>query len=120
MRLRTDCHYKDYIRISDGDFSITIYPVEFDLHLPSFRSEVSCFISHPTGSFSYNASDIWFDKEIYDNFLSSLKSMIYGNGTGARLECSSMYFIFEVRKFELVKLKCQISICELPERAMRS
>jgi hypothetical protein len=112
MKLRTDCNYNDSIRISDGDFAITIYPVEFDLHLPSFRSEVSCFISHPTGNFTYNASDIWFDKDIYNNFLSSLRSMINGNGSSARLECCSMYFIFEVSKIELTKLKCQISICE--------
>jgi hypothetical protein len=102
----------DYIRINDGDFDITIFPVEFESHLPSFRAEVSCVISHPTGSFSYNASDVWFDKESYDRFLSSLKAMRDGTGESAKLECCSGYFFFEVKKFELIKMRCNISIKE--------
>jgi hypothetical protein len=102
----------DYIRINDGDFDITIYPVEFNSYLPSFRAEVSCLISHPTGAFSYNASDIWFEKELVDHFFLSLKAMIDGNCESAKLECMSMYFVFEIKKVELVKLKCNISIKE--------
>ncbi|AFZ23903.1 hypothetical protein Cylst_1625 [Cylindrospermum stagnale PCC 7417] len=55
--------------------SITMEVVEVDDYLPSLRMLVKCHIEHPTGFFTYQATDIWFDCSQWDEFVRILSQL---------------------------------------------
>lgn len=81
--------------------SLLLHPQEFETRLSSFRCQVSCTVNHPTGSFSYNASDVWFSTDDFDRFISELDGITLGALEQARLRDLSGYIIFIVSRSAL-------------------
>lgn len=65
--------------------SVVLQPMEFEVRHPSFRCHATCAIEHPTGRFTYEASDVWFSTEVFDRFLLELSGMTRGTHEQARL-----------------------------------
>ena len=43
---------------------------------PSFKTELECLLQHPTGTFAYSASDIWFSNDAWDAFSAALSDVL--------------------------------------------
>lgn len=71
---------------------ISMEVVEIDNYLPSIKMAVGIELTHPTGTFSYNANDLWFECSSWDNFTLSLKSMTSGSNCIASLKSMSDAF----------------------------
>lgn len=65
---------------------------EIDNYLPSIKMAVKIEIIHPTGSYLYQANDIWFECAKWDAFLSSLNQVLKGDSQEAKLENMSNSF----------------------------
>jgi hypothetical protein len=72
--------------------SIEIETIETDSYLPSFKANIKLEINHPTGYFSYQANDIWFDCVQWDAFLSSLDKLNFLKESEIILSDMSEYF----------------------------
>ena len=88
----------DTIKIESAlaPLSLLLHPQEFETRLPSFRCQASCTVSHPTGSFSYEASDVWFSTDDFDRFISELDGITRGTLEQARLHDLSDYVVLTV------------------------
>ena len=86
----------DTIKIESAlaPLSLLLHPQEFETRYPSFRCQVSCIVSHPTGRFIYKASDIWFSTNDFDRFIFELDGITRGTLEQARLHDLSDYVIF--------------------------
>ena len=93
----------DTIKIESAlaSLSLLLHLQEFETRLPSFRCQVSCTVSHPTGSFSYEASDVWFSTDDFDRFISELDGITRGALEQARLHDLSDYVVFIVKQSAL-------------------
>lgn len=84
---------------------LTMLSVEYDTYLPSVKTIVSLKILHPTGSFSYEANDIWFTQSEWIKFTQNI-----GNKENASLKDMSDFFEFSVEHRSegyILNLRCK-------------
>lgn len=72
--------------------SIEIDTIETDSYLPSFKVNVKLEIKHPTGYFSYQANDIWFECSEWDKFIVGINTLNSKNSITLKLSDVSEYF----------------------------
>jgi hypothetical protein len=72
--------------------------VEIDDYIPSIKMLVNCRIEHPTGSFVYQANDIWFDCSKWDEFVDNLSKIEIMKDVDACLPDMSEYFEIKIVK----------------------
>lgn len=80
--------------------SLVLHPQEFEARSPSFRCQVICTIPHPTGRFSYEATDVWFSATDFDSFISELEGIARGTLELAQLNDMSDFLSFRVALIE--------------------
>ncbi len=85
---------------ADAPVSLVLEVLEVEDTYPSFRCSVSAIVHHPSGRFTYDASDIWFATEDYDRFLAQVTAMTQGTGHRARLRDMSDYVALEIVRDE--------------------
>jgi len=83
--------------------------IEIEDYFPSFRMKIEILISHPTGSVSYQADDIWFSCTEWDIFINNMKSLQMPND----YSLLNMSQLFELKfKFEQMDIFFAVNVEE--------
>ena len=89
--------------------------LETDDYLPSIKMAIKVEMIHPTGNIAYEASDIWFECNVWDNFVVSINGIGLSSSGKASLKNISDFFSIEISSENGVitfDLKCEeINIC---------
>jgi hypothetical protein len=104
------------IRSALTPVSVVLQPLEFETRHPSFRCQANFAVEHPTGRLTYEASNVWFGTEDFDQFLSELSGITRGTHEQARLRDLSNYVVLTVTQRGR-KTSLSLSVFEsLPKR----
>lgn len=69
----------------------------YEVASPDYRFEFACRIQHPTGEFTYKASNICFAPETFRNFAEQLDAMRKGKSEGAKFQDYGHMIEFSLR-----------------------
>lgn len=92
-------------------FSLTLQPMEFQSRDSSLRCQVAVVVTHPSGRFSYEASDVWLLTEQIDRFISELSDMTQGSRDRAKLRDMSQFLVLAVTQ-EACKASLSLRVFE--------
>jgi hypothetical protein len=92
--------------------SIEIDTIETDSYLPSFKVDIKLEIKHPTGHFSYQANDIWFECSEWDKFTVEINTLNSKTNISLKLSDVSEYFNIIFIKDRLDETLFKVSINE--------
>jgi hypothetical protein len=94
----------------DGPQIVINYSPEMDLRIKCVRVErvygpsldhhfeIRWVIRHPSGSFEYSASDLYFTVESFDRFAEELRGIQQGTGRGAALKNLDEMFVLRLAR----------------------
>jgi hypothetical protein len=78
------------------NLSIDVIEIDETGNLPSFRCDFSCKFEVLDSEFSFRSSSLWFECDIVDKFLSSLRDIYKGQRAVAELNDMSNEFVYKV------------------------
>ncbi|MGZ3821257.1 MAG: hypothetical protein ACXVB0_20490 [Mucilaginibacter sp.] len=77
------------LHINGEGFYLKMDLLESDFRFQSFKLSIKAQINHPTGHFNYEADNIWFQREVWEYFVSRLK-VIDNIGADSSIELEDM------------------------------
>lgn len=92
--------------------SLRLQVLETEERFPSVRCQVTCTVRHPTGKFTYEASDVWFESHHIDHFITELDHLTRGTGAEARLHDLSEAFVLTLARRDPRRTTLALSIFE--------